>query len=48
MPAQTKLVIRLATREDLAAIVRANCYLVVPPEATELPGDSYVTVLLKD
>ena len=33
---------------DLAAIVRANCYLVVPPEATELSGDSYVTVLLKD
>jgi molybdopterin molybdotransferase len=33
---------------DLAAIVRANCYLVVPPEATLLSRDSYVTVLLKD
>jgi molybdopterin molybdotransferase len=33
---------------DLAAIVRANCYLVVPPEATMLPRDSYVSVLLKD
>ncbi|HEY3927687.1 MAG TPA: gephyrin-like molybdotransferase Glp [Candidatus Koribacter sp.] len=33
---------------DLAAIVRANCYLVVPPEATALARDSYVTVLLKD
>jgi molybdopterin molybdotransferase len=33
---------------DLAAIVRANCYLVVPPEATMLPHDSYASVLLKD
>jgi molybdopterin molybdotransferase len=33
---------------DVAAIVRANCYLVVPPEATLLPGGSHVTVLLKD
>lgn len=33
---------------DLAAIVRANCYLVVPPEATLLARDAYVTVLLKD
>ncbi len=33
---------------DLAAIVRANCYLVVPPETTSLAGNSYVTVLLKD
>jgi len=33
---------------DLAAIVRANCYLVVPPEATLLAKDSVVTVLFKD
>jgi molybdopterin molybdotransferase len=33
---------------DLAAIVRANCYLVVPPEATMLGRDACVTVLLKD
>jgi molybdopterin molybdotransferase len=33
---------------DLAAIVRANCYLVVPPEATVLSRDTYVSVLLKD
>ena len=33
---------------DVAAIVRANCYLVVPPEATLLSGGSHVTVLLKD
>jgi molybdopterin molybdotransferase len=33
---------------DLAAIVRANCYLVVPPDATVLSHDAYVTVLLKD
>jgi molybdopterin molybdotransferase len=33
---------------DLAAIVRANCYLVVPPEANSLSRDAYVTVLLKD
>ena len=33
---------------DLAAIVRANCYLVVPPDATLLAGGSHVTVLLKD
>jgi molybdopterin molybdotransferase len=33
---------------DLAAIVRANCYLVVPPEASELARDAYVSVLLKD
>lgn len=33
---------------DLAAIVRANCYLVVPPEVNLLAHDGYVTVLLKD
>ena len=33
---------------DLAAIVRANCYLVVPPEITTLTRDSFVSVLLKD
>lgn len=33
---------------DLAAIVRANCYLVVPPDAPLLARDAIVTVLLKD
>lgn len=33
---------------DLAAVVQANCYLVVPPEASLLAKDSYVSVLLKD
>lgn len=33
---------------DLAAVVRANCYLVVPPEADRLARDVYVSVLLKD
>lgn len=33
---------------DLAAVVRANCYLVVPPTATSLARDAFVTVLLKD
>jgi molybdopterin molybdotransferase len=33
---------------DLAAVVRANCYLVVPPDATELARNAYVSVLLKD
>lgn len=33
---------------DLAAIVRANCYLVVPPEVTAIPSGAEVTVLLKD
>jgi molybdopterin molybdotransferase len=33
---------------DLTAIVRANCYLVVPPEATLLTRGSYVSILMKD
>jgi molybdopterin molybdotransferase len=33
---------------DLAAIVRANCYLVVPPDLTTIAAGAQVTVLLKD
>ncbi|ABF43646.1 molybdopterin molybdochelatase [Candidatus Koribacter versatilis Ellin345] len=33
---------------DLAAVVKANCYLVVPPDAAVLAKDSMVSVLLKD
>ena len=33
---------------DLAAVVKANCYLVVPPEAAFLERGSIVSVLLKD
>ncbi len=33
---------------DLAAVVKANCYLVVQPDATLLAKDEIVSVLLKD
>ena len=31
---------------DIAALARANCYLVVPPDREQIPGGELVSVLL--